>query len=87
MATHLEPKGDTRSSGVLSVVFKTPEMHIPLWYWFRIHKRVDAIDEHLPLLNIVVEHLRKAEGRVFLVVFKNARLLNTQPLEDSRLRP
>ena len=21
--------------GVLEVVFKTPEMHIPPWYWFR----------------------------------------------------
>ena len=29
-------------------------------------------------MDIVVEHLRKAEGRVFLVVFKNARLLNTR---------
>ena len=29
------PKGDTRFCGVLSVVFKTPEMHIPPWYWFR----------------------------------------------------
>ena len=25
-----------RRRGVLSVVFKTPEMHIPLWYWFSI---------------------------------------------------
>ena len=24
-----------RRCGVLSVVFKTPEMHIPPWYWFR----------------------------------------------------
>ena len=28
------PKGDMRRRGVLSVVFKTPEMHIPPWYWF-----------------------------------------------------
>ena len=35
VATRLEPKGDARSHEVISVVFKTPEMHIPLWYWFR----------------------------------------------------
>ena len=29
------PKGDVRFSVVLSVVFKTPEMHIPPWYRFR----------------------------------------------------
>ena len=28
------PKGDVRCRGILSVVFKTPEMHIPPWYWF-----------------------------------------------------
>ena len=38
-------------------------------------KKSDAIDEHLLLLDIVVGHRRKAGGRVFLVVFKNARLL------------
>ena len=27
-------KGDMRCSGVLSVTFKTAEMHIPPWYWF-----------------------------------------------------
>ena len=31
------PKGDMRWRGVLSVVVKTPEMHIPPWYWFRYH--------------------------------------------------
>ena len=34
MAAPLGPKGDMRRRGVLSVVFKTPEMHIPPWYWF-----------------------------------------------------
>ena len=33
--TQLVPKGDMRSCGVLSVIVKTPEMHIPPWYWFR----------------------------------------------------
>ena len=35
MAPRLGPKGDSRSRVVISVVFKTPEMHIPPWYWFR----------------------------------------------------
>ena len=35
MAPRLGPKGDARSRVVISVVFKIPEMHIPLWYWFR----------------------------------------------------
>ena len=29
------PDGNVRFRGPLSVVFKTPEMHIPPWYWFR----------------------------------------------------
>ena len=37
------------------------------------------------LLDIVVENLRKAEGRVLSRVFKNARLLNTPPVESPRL--
>ena len=50
-------------------------------------KKSDKIDEHSLLLNIIVEHLRKADGRVFLVVLKNPRLLNTHPVESHRLRP
>ena len=34
VATQLGSKGDVRFSVVLSVVFKTPEMHIPPWYRF-----------------------------------------------------
>ena len=48
-----------------------------------VQKRVDVIYGHLLLLDIVVEHLRKADEQVLLVVFRIARLLNTQPLEDS----
>ena len=29
-------KGDVRRRGVLEIVFKTPEMDIPPWYWFRV---------------------------------------------------
>ena len=29
------PEGNVRFRGSLSVVFKTPEMHISPWYWFR----------------------------------------------------
>ena len=36
VVTQLVPKGDMRHCGILSGVFKTPEMHIPPWYWFRI---------------------------------------------------
>ena len=36
VATELGPEGDVRFRGVLSVVFETPEMHIPPWYWFSI---------------------------------------------------
>ena len=32
--TQLGPKGDMSCRGVLSVVGKTPEMHIPPWLWF-----------------------------------------------------
>ena len=32
--TQLGPKGDMRCRGVLSVIVKLPEMHIPPWYWF-----------------------------------------------------
>ena len=28
-------KGDMRRRGILEIVFKTPGMHIPPWYWFR----------------------------------------------------
>ena len=35
VVTQLGPKGDKRCPGVLSVFFKTPEMHIPPWLWFR----------------------------------------------------
>ena len=28
------PEGNVRFRGPLSVVFKTPEMHISPWYWF-----------------------------------------------------
>ena len=33
--TQLGPKGDMRRRGVLSVMVKLPEVHIPPWYWFR----------------------------------------------------
>jgi hypothetical protein len=33
----LGPKGDMRCCRILSVIFKTPEMHIPPWYWFSIY--------------------------------------------------
>ena len=29
-------KGNMGCCRVLSVVFKTPEMHIPPWYWFSL---------------------------------------------------
>ena len=29
-------KGDMTCRGVLEIVFKTPEMHIPPWYWFSL---------------------------------------------------
>ena len=36
------PQGDVRFSVVLSVVFKTPEMHIPPWYRFMSGTRPKA---------------------------------------------
>ena len=51
----------------------------------RCSKKGDAIDEHLLLMNTVVEHMCKADRRVFFWVFKNARFLNTLPFEESRL--
>ena len=49
-------------------------------------KGLYAIHEHLLLLDIVVEHLCKAEGRVFCGVFKNARLLGSNSTPE-RQRP
>ena len=51
-----------------------------------VQKRVDVIYGHLLLLDIVVEHLRKAGERVFSGVFKNARLLGRNSTPE-RQRP
>ena len=50
MPTQLEPKGDMRCRGVLSVVVKTPEMHISPWLWFR--NLLEATTAHCSLENL-----------------------------------
>ena len=45
-----------RCCRVLSVVFKTPEMHIPPWYWF-------SITTTLPQLGQFLAGNRFAEGK------------------------
>ena len=56
MGTQLGPKSNMRCCRVLSVVFKTPEMHIPPWYWF-------SITTTLPQLGQFLAGNRFAEGK------------------------
>ena len=37
------PEGNVRFRGSLSVVFKTPEMHISPWYWFSPTSRASRL--------------------------------------------
>ena len=42
------PEGNGRFPGSLSVVFKTPEMHIPPWYWFSSYQNGSPLPRSLP---------------------------------------
>ena len=52
-----------------------------------VHKALDAIYGHFLMLDIVVERCHKAEGWVFSLVFKNARLLCTWVNHTSAISP
>ena len=59
-------KGDMRRRGVLEIVFETPEMHIPPWYWFSsCGQRQPDIGEGQPPLGPVLQ----TEDRAYRTAF------------------
>ena len=77
MPTQLGPEGNIRRRGVLLVIVKTPEMHIPPWYGF-LKILSDKIGDHYCWFLAVPEPLFKSKDEAYPCLFFFVELIWTR---------